>query len=232
MANDPISRINKEREIYDHGINLSLKYKLLLESLNNGPAINRCIAITHDLMSACNGKESLEIGSGSWASWIDFSRYHPNKLVAINISRKELQSGIDYYEMLTPDFLIDFRIMDAHSLEFPDFSFDFVYGASILHHLDIDVAIKEIWRVLKPQGAILFLEPLIYNPIAKVVRFLTPNYRTLDEKPLGYHELQLINHYFDIQYYYFQFLEPIFTIISFFIFDNPVNKITRLADPG
>jgi SAM-dependent methyltransferase len=37
-------------------------------------------------------------------------------------------------------------------------------GSSVLHHLDIDKAVKEIYRVLKPGGMIAFTEPNMLNP--------------------------------------------------------------------
>jgi SAM-dependent methyltransferase len=73
---------------------------------------------------------------------------------------------------------------DAHAMPFPDESFDLVVGRAILHHLDFDLALKEIRRVLRPNGTAVFIEPLGDNPGAKILRRLTPRARTKDEKPL------------------------------------------------
>jgi 2-polyprenyl-3-methyl-5-hydroxy-6-metoxy-1,4-benzoquinol methylase len=53
---------------------------------------------------------------------------------------------------------------DAHHLKYADASFDIVFGSSILHHLDMDIALKEVWRVLKPGGKMVFAEPNMLNP--------------------------------------------------------------------
>jgi SAM-dependent methyltransferase len=46
---------------------------------------------------------------------------------------------------------------DAESLPFPDGSFDLVLGHAVLHHLpDLDRAFGEFFRVLRPQGRIVF----------------------------------------------------------------------------
>ena len=50
----------------------------------------------------------------------------------------------------------DFRLMDAHKLDFPENTFDVVYGAGILRHLDYARALLEILRVLRPGGAMIF----------------------------------------------------------------------------
>jgi ubiquinone/menaquinone biosynthesis C-methylase UbiE len=47
-------------------------------------------------------------------------------------------------------------LRDAHKLDFPENTFDVIYGAGILHHLDYARALLEILRVLRPGGAMIF----------------------------------------------------------------------------
>jgi SAM-dependent methyltransferase len=74
--------------------------------------------------------------------------------------------------------------MDAEALELPAGDFDLVCGTSILHHLDVDRAYREVARVLRPSGRAVFLEPLGHNPLFNAYRRLTPRVRTQDEHPL------------------------------------------------
>lgn len=53
---------------------------------------------------------------------------------------------------------------NAEQLPYPDGAFDTVYGSSVLHHLDLDRALAEAFRVLHPGGRIAFAEPNILNP--------------------------------------------------------------------
>jgi ubiquinone/menaquinone biosynthesis C-methylase UbiE len=53
---------------------------------------------------------------------------------------------------------------NAESLPYADASFDAVYGSSVLHHLDLDRALQEVLRVLRPGGRCAFTEPNIVNP--------------------------------------------------------------------
>jgi SAM-dependent methyltransferase len=77
-----------------------------------------------------------------------------------------------------------FRVMNAEALDYPDASFDLVYGRGILHHLVLDRAYAEIARVLRPGGLAVFTEPMGHNPLLNLYRRLTPKLRTSDEHPL------------------------------------------------
>ncbi|MDQ3819174.1 MAG: class I SAM-dependent methyltransferase, partial [Acidobacteriota bacterium] len=56
--------------------------------------------------------------------------------------------------------LTNVRQGEAEKLPFEDGSFDLVTGLDVVEHLDDDVAgLKEMWRVLKPDGRILLFVP-------------------------------------------------------------------------
>jgi ubiquinone/menaquinone biosynthesis C-methylase UbiE len=79
--------------------------------------------------------------------------------------------------------------MGAENLRYADGSFDSAIGFAILHHLDMEMALAELYRVLKPGGVAFFAEPLGTNPLINLYRRLTPQYRTPDEAPLDLHAL-------------------------------------------
>jgi SAM-dependent methyltransferase len=53
---------------------------------------------------------------------------------------------------------------NAEEMPLREHAFDSVYGSSILHHLDLDRALTELHRVLRPGGRLVFAEPNILNP--------------------------------------------------------------------
>lgn len=57
------------------------------------------------------------------------------------------------------------RVADAEALPFPDESFDLVVGHAFLHHLpDVEAALREVVRVLRPGGRFVFCgEPTRYG---------------------------------------------------------------------
>jgi ubiquinone/menaquinone biosynthesis C-methylase UbiE len=58
---------------------------------------------------------------------------------------------------------------NAEEMPYADGTFDAVYGSSVLHHLDLERALREIFRVLRRGGRIVFAEPNIVNPQVAVM---------------------------------------------------------------
>jgi ubiquinone/menaquinone biosynthesis C-methylase UbiE len=62
-------------------------------------------------------------------------------------------------------FHVEGRVADAERLPYDDDSFDLVIGHAVLHHIpDLDLAFREVLRVLKPGGRFVFAgEPTRYG---------------------------------------------------------------------
>ena len=66
--------------------------------------------------------------------------------------------------------------------------------------VDIDEkSLKEIYRVLKPKGLLIFREPLGANPFFQIYRKFTPNARTLTERPFTIGDIKIMKKYFIIK---------------------------------
>jgi ubiquinone/menaquinone biosynthesis C-methylase UbiE len=102
----------------------------------------------------------LEVGCGSglFTTELIKSQFH---LTSIDISPDLLDLA---RQAVSEQKNVAFRLEDVHATSFPDESFDAVIGSSVLHHLDLEVALKEILRILKPGGTIRFTEPNYLNP--------------------------------------------------------------------
>ncbi|PCJ87761.1 MAG: hypothetical protein COA57_04190 [Flavobacteriales bacterium] len=100
----------------------------------------------------------LEIGCGTGLFTEKVSKATSASITAIDISDDLLEVA----RKKLPE--VSFKIDDAMNLSFADESFNGVYGSSILHHLDMEKAIEEIYRVLKPEGRMVFAEPNMLNP--------------------------------------------------------------------
>ena len=86
--------------------------------------------------------------------------------------------------------------MVTEQLAYASDSIDVIFGVSILHHLEIPLAVGEIKRVLRPGGRAIFVEPLGGNPVARIYRSLTPKRHSDMESPLSYRVFELLGLYF------------------------------------
>jgi SAM-dependent methyltransferase len=88
---------------------------------------------------------------------------------------------------------------DGERLPFADASFDRVWGNAVLHHLDVEVAARELSRVLRPGGIAVFCEPWGENPLLSWARRRLPypgKARTPDEQPLSRRHLRVLRQVF------------------------------------
>jgi ubiquinone/menaquinone biosynthesis C-methylase UbiE len=82
--------------------------------------------------------------------------------------------------------------MPAESLGFEDCFFDYIYGNGVLHHVNLESTIREVYRVLKPGGQAAFIEPLTYNPLIWVYRMIAKAVRSENEHPLSLKDIRFI----------------------------------------
>lgn len=228
MGSDINERVRRETEYFDQRQFQRVGFETALSYLNDGIGRQRRNEVIRSAMRDAAGKGVLEIGSQSWEWCLFRYGYRPAQLTCINISQAEIESGRAQSAKL--QFACDFCEMDAHKLDFADASFDMVFGVAILHHLDFALAMREIHRVLRKGGKIVFMEPLRHNPVARLVRWLTPQARTPDELPLGRPELRLIGRNFEMDNYYSELFSVIGAIVTKPILKNPINPVTKFCN--
>lgn len=99
----------------------------------------------------------LEIGSGTGAN-LEFYPPALKKLFLLEpgvYMRDQLKEKIQHYQQLDIELLSD----SAETISLPDASIDAVVGTLVLCSVnDIDKALSEIYRVLRPGGAFYFIE--------------------------------------------------------------------------
>lgn len=111
-----------------------------------------------DLGELKSGMIALDLGCGTGIFTDKVFRATKSKITGIDISEELLAKA----RLRLPE--AEFRIEDAMNMSFADNHFDVVFGSSILHHLEMDKATREIFRVLKPGGKMIFAEPNMLNP--------------------------------------------------------------------
>jgi ubiquinone/menaquinone biosynthesis C-methylase UbiE len=145
---------------------------------------------------ACgNGENGLFAAQqGADVTGIDIS---PEGVENANLNAKE--AGVDSH--------CRFEVMDGENLTFKDDSFDVIVEYGALHHVELDRALSEMRRVLKPTGAMICVEALRHNPLIHGYRRLTPHLRTKWEVDhiLGVDSLDTVREHFrevDVRFFH------------------------------
>jgi 2-polyprenyl-3-methyl-5-hydroxy-6-metoxy-1,4-benzoquinol methylase len=73
-----------------------------------------------------------------------------------------------------------------------DEPFDIIYTGNTLHHVDIGQTLNHLLPLLKPDGVFVSWDPLAYNPVINVYRWMATEVRTVDEHPLRMADLRLM----------------------------------------
>src|SRR5881409_1513267 len=170
------------------------------------------------------GMTVLEFGCGTGYFTRELARSEAD-IVAIDVSRELL--AIARENCSAPN--IRYELQNACALTYSDGTFDSVVGSSVLHHLEIEQALREIHRVLKPGGTIHFTEPNMLNPQIAIQKNVPWIKRKLGDSPdetaffrwplrrlleaTGYHEVRIAP---------FDFLHP----------RTPVTLVGRLNSLG
>lgn len=106
----------------------------------------------------------LELGCGAGA-FSQFILEAPGlsfiHLTCCDISPQAIKVASHRY---ASDERISFEVADITSLHYDPDTFDAVVGNSILHHLPLEISLKECFRVLRPGGILWFSEPNMLNP--------------------------------------------------------------------
>ena len=142
------------------------------------------------LLGDISGKTVLEYGCGDGPNLVVLSR-RGARVIGLDIS-PELLTLAKQRVIANQCNGTKLVLGSAHALPFPDASVDVVFGISILHHLDLEMASREVHRVLKQGGRAIFLEPLRNSRLLKHMRKLFPKRSGASpfERPLTNEEIR------------------------------------------
>jgi SAM-dependent methyltransferase len=133
------------------------------------------------LIGDVRGKRIVDLGCGSGANTALLVN-RGAQVWGIDISEDLLRLGRRRLAVSGCPGAATFVAGSAHDLPFPDTSIDVVFGMAILHHVDLDLAAREVLRVLKPGGRAIFQEPVRNSAALGFLRRLVP-YRAPDISP-------------------------------------------------
>ncbi|MBI4101669.1 MAG: class I SAM-dependent methyltransferase, partial [Candidatus Nealsonbacteria bacterium] len=118
------------------------------------------------------GKAVLDYGCGNGVHSLAPLRFGAQKVVGIDLSENQLVLAKKRAEAEGMSDRVEFIAMDCEKLEFPDNSFDLILDGGTFSSLDLNKALAELRRVLKPNGLMVGIETFGHNPLTNFKRKL------------------------------------------------------------
>ncbi len=156
IANDHLAHFDEKLFTYDEHESMPSSHRYFyaqLENIKNKAVLDICCG--YGFTSVVLAKRGAQVTS------IDISA----QMVRLTEKNGSLNRVTDN---ISP------AVMSAQKMAFRDEQFDFVVGLGALHHLNLETARAEIYRVLKRGGTALFIEPRIPYKWLIVLRSLLP----------------------------------------------------------
>ena len=180
------------REAASHASSLRVSESQLVRYI--APPIDSPYPLEHAyaLLGDIRGASVLDFGCGNGENTLLLAR-RGARVVGLDISDSLIGLARERLAVNGLPGAAEFVVGSAHDLPFATGSFDVVFGMAILHHLDLDLAAREVFRVLKDGGRAIFKEPVRDSRLIRAMRRAIP-YRAPDvspfERPLTVSELR------------------------------------------
>lgn len=130
---------------------------------------------------------------------------------------------------------VDFRTCDVEKLPFKSEEFDIVTCVGSLSYLDFEVFIKEVKRVLKPQGKFLVVDSFNHNPIYKLNRYIhfirgKRTFSTIKRMPNNQVLKRINQNFSNLEVEYFGILAFLAPLLVIFLSPTIVSNIVQTFD--
>jgi len=162
-------------------------------------------------------KKILELGCWLWEASVYFAKKWAD-VMATDLSTWMLE--LVWKVAKKHDVQIETCQCLADNIPFKEGTFDMVYAANLLHHVDIDKTLKESSRVLKKWWLFISWDPLAHNPAINIYRKRAMWVRTEDEHPIRFSQIKLFKKHFSKVWFDTTRFFTLWIFIKFYFFDK------------
>jgi demethylmenaquinone methyltransferase/2-methoxy-6-polyprenyl-1,4-benzoquinol methylase len=152
------SDLSKKGQVEKMFNNISKEYDILNRVISFGIDISWRKKIVKILKSK-NPSIILDVATGTGDLAIELVKTNAKKIIGLDISKGMLDVGIDKINHKNLNNTIEMVIGDSENLKYVDNFFDAVtVSFGVRNFESLDLGLREIFRVLKPNGSLVILE--------------------------------------------------------------------------
>lgn len=118
----------------------------------------------------CQDKEVLDYGCGNGIHSIFPAKMGAKKIIGIDLSESQLKIAKERVKRKGLEDKVEYLLMDAEKMDFPANSFDIIFDGGTFSSIDLNRALPELARVLKPDGFLIGIETFGHNPFTNLKR--------------------------------------------------------------
>jgi 2-polyprenyl-3-methyl-5-hydroxy-6-metoxy-1,4-benzoquinol methylase len=150
------------------------------------------------ILGSLRGKSVLDVGCGEGLNAVMFARLGA-RVTGIDVSPGALDVAWRRARSNGVERRLSLVCAPIEHAKLPARSFDVVWGDGILHHVldELELVLAQLARWTKPEGLLVFSEPINLSPTLRSLRRLIPVHTeaTPGERPLLRCELDLVRRY-------------------------------------
>lgn len=152
----------------------------------------------YHLLGDVRGKTVFDLGCGHGENLVPLI-VRGARVIGIDISPELI--AMAQQRLRDANLEASVSVGSAYETGLPDSSVDAIFCMSLIHHLDIKLARDEMWRILRPDGAVILKEPVRFSRTYGWLRSLLPAHEDVSyyEHPLTREELKLMCQPFQIE---------------------------------
>mgnify|MGYP001591202366 CR=1 FL=1 len=154
---------NAYKDSWDLDNSLSIHYGYWEKKVRSFPgSLLRMNEVMMEAAAIKQPDQVLDAGCGVGGSSIFLATVLGCKVTGISLSERQVEQAAANAKQRGVDGLVDFKVMDYCATEFPDASFDIVWGCeSICYADDKQQFVREAYRLLKPGGRLVVADGFV-----------------------------------------------------------------------